>query len=81
MSIPWLPSLHGSLIRPEDPQYDEARTLYNAMIDKRPALIARCADVQDVLPPSTSAGRTGSASPSAAADTTAPVSAASTTGS
>jgi hypothetical protein len=35
--------LHGSLIRPEDPPYHDARVLYNAMIDKRPALIARCA--------------------------------------
>ena len=41
--------LHGSVVRPEDPNYDEARALYNAMIDKRPALIARCADVDDVV--------------------------------
>jgi len=41
--------LHGSLIRPGDPPYDEARALYNAMVDKRPALIACCADVEDVV--------------------------------
>jgi FAD/FMN-containing dehydrogenase len=41
--------LRGDLIQPADPRYDEARTLYNAMIDKRPALIARCADVADVI--------------------------------
>jgi FAD/FMN-containing dehydrogenase len=41
--------LHGSLIRPDDPPYDEARALYNAMVDKRPALIACCADVEDVV--------------------------------
>ena len=41
--------LHGELIRPEDSNYDEARALYNAMIDKRPALIARCADKDDVV--------------------------------
>jgi FAD/FMN-containing dehydrogenase len=41
--------LHGSVARPEDSDYDEARTLYNAMIDKRPALIARCADRDDVV--------------------------------
>ncbi|MBA3868297.1 MAG: FAD-binding oxidoreductase [Anaerolineae bacterium] len=42
-------SLKGQLIRPEDDTYDEARKLYNAMIDKRPALIAQCADVADVI--------------------------------
>jgi len=33
----------------EHPEYQEARRLYNAMIDKRPLLIARCADVADVI--------------------------------
>ena len=41
--------LRGELIRRADPQYEEARKLYNAMIDKRPLLIARCADVADVI--------------------------------
>lgn len=41
--------LHGSVTRPEDSDYDEVRALYNAMIDKRPALIARCADRDDVV--------------------------------
>ena len=41
--------LRGALVRPGDPDYDEARNLYNAMIDKRPALIARVADVDDVV--------------------------------
>src|SRR6476646_10553918 len=41
--------LHGSITRPTDTDYDEVRALYNAMIDKRPALIARCADVDDVV--------------------------------
>lgn len=40
--------LRGDLLRPGDPDYDEARQLYNAMIDKRPALIARCVDAADV---------------------------------
>jgi FAD/FMN-containing dehydrogenase len=38
----------GELIRPEDPGYDEARSLFNGSIDKRPALIARCATREDV---------------------------------
>ncbi|WP_128985062.1 FAD-binding oxidoreductase [Streptomyces roseicoloratus] len=40
--------LRGDVIGPEDPGYDEARTIYNAMIDRRPAVVARCADVTDV---------------------------------
>jgi FAD/FMN-containing dehydrogenase len=41
--------LRGKLIQRSDPEYDQARQLYNAMIDKRPLLIARCADVADVI--------------------------------
>ena len=41
--------LQGELIRPGDARYDEARKVYNGMIDKRPALIARCKDVTDVV--------------------------------
>src|SRR5436309_14707440 len=39
----------GSLIRAEDPSYDEARSIWNGMIDKHPALIAHCAGVADVI--------------------------------
>jgi FAD/FMN-containing dehydrogenase len=41
--------LRGALLKRGDPEFDEARKVYNAMIDKRPRLIARCADVADVI--------------------------------
>jgi FAD/FMN-containing dehydrogenase len=42
-------NLRGRLIRPIDSDYDSARSLYNGMIDKRPAMIARCVDAADVI--------------------------------
>ncbi|HEX5812102.1 MAG TPA: FAD-dependent oxidoreductase, partial [Pseudonocardia sp.] len=42
-------ALRGEVIMPADPRYDEVRAVYNGMIDKRPAAIARCRDVADVL--------------------------------
>jgi len=42
-------ALRGPVIRPSDDGYDQARAVYNAMIDRRPAAIARCADVADVM--------------------------------
>ena len=41
--------VRGTIIRPGDDEYDSARKVYNAMIDKRPALIVRCVDVADVI--------------------------------
>ena len=43
-----LSGFQGELIGPQDSQYEQARSVYNAMIDKRPALIARCATREDV---------------------------------
>ncbi len=41
--------LTGELVTPDDEAYEEARKVYNGMIDRRPAAIARCADVSDVV--------------------------------
>lgn len=40
--------LRGEVLTPNSPAYDEARRVFNGMIDRRPALIARCADEGDV---------------------------------
>jgi FAD/FMN-containing dehydrogenase len=42
-------SLRGELIEPGGSEYDVARKVYNAMIDRHPRLIARCRDVADVI--------------------------------
>src|ERR671932_339008 len=41
--------LRGQLLPPGAPGYDEARTIWNAMIDRRPALVVRCAGATDVV--------------------------------
>src|SRR4051794_18458910 len=38
----------GQLLQPLDPGYDEARMVHNGLIDKRPALIARCRGTADI---------------------------------
>jgi FAD/FMN-containing dehydrogenase len=42
-------NLRGDLLLPGDSGYDTARSIWNAMIDRRPAVIARCLGVGDVL--------------------------------
>ncbi|ATQ27938.1 MULTISPECIES: FAD-binding oxidoreductase [Rhodococcus] len=42
-------ALRGDLITPGDTRYDTARAVYNGMIDKHPAAIARCRDAADVV--------------------------------
>jgi len=42
-------SVRGEILQPGDEPYESARLVYNRMIDKRPGLIVRCADVADVI--------------------------------
>ena len=42
-------TVRGDVIMPGDAGYDQARAVYNAMIDKHPAAIARCRDTADVI--------------------------------
>ena len=44
-----LGSFRGRLVTSSDRGYDEARAVYNAMIDRRPSLVARCRDGADVI--------------------------------
>lgn len=52
-------SLRGNLLRPDDPRYETARKVYNGMIDRRPGLIVRCANVADAIASVRFAGETG----------------------
>jgi FAD/FMN-containing dehydrogenase len=40
----------GSVLMPDEPRYEEGRQIWNAMIDRRPALIVQCAEADDVAP-------------------------------
>src|SRR4051794_36605162 len=41
--------LHGRVIGPADVGYEEARTVWNRLVDRRPALICRCASAEDAV--------------------------------
>jgi FAD/FMN-containing dehydrogenase len=42
-------AVKGTIVMPDDPTYDRVRAIWNAMIDRRPAVIVRCADAPDVV--------------------------------
>jgi len=52
-------TVRGQIIERGDPAYDEAAPVYNAMIDRRPELLVRCADVADVISCVNAARETG----------------------
>ena len=45
----FIEGVRGEVLRPDEAGYDDAREIWNAMIDRHPALIARCAGVADVI--------------------------------
>ncbi len=66
-------SLHGQLILADSGEYDAARRVWNRMVDKRPAMIVRCADAADVSRAVTFARERNCCSPCEAAGTAFPV--------
>ena len=74
-------SLAGTVIGPADAEYDAARRCFNALVDRRPAVIARCAGAGTWRPRSISHARTSWRWPCAEAGTTPPATASVTAGS
>ena len=62
----------GRLLRPGEAGYDEARRIHNGLIDKRPAIIARCRGTADVAEAVRSAARAALRCRCAGAATTSP---------
>jgi hypothetical protein len=52
-------NFEGDLLRPDDLRYEAARSVWNGMFDRKPALIARCADVSDIQSAIRAARETG----------------------
>ena len=42
-------ALTGGIVLPNDPNYDEVRTIWNAMIDRKPSVIVQCSGADDVV--------------------------------
>ena len=63
----------GQLLKPADRGYEEARKVHNGLVDKRPALIARCCGVADVADAVNLTRTLGLEAPFAVADITWPV--------
>src|SRR5260221_11381843 len=53
----------GSLLRPDDAEYSDARRIWNGLVARRPGLIARCNDSSDVQAAVDAAGSAGGAPP------------------
>lgn len=64
--------LRGTLLQQGDAAYNEARTVWNATVDRRPGLIVCCVGASDVIRAVNFARKTGFSSPCAAAATTLP---------
>jgi hypothetical protein len=71
----------ADVVTPEDSDYEQARRLWNGLIDSRPALIARTTDANEVAARSAMRGPRACRSPSAAAATVSPATPAWTAGS